>query len=119
MASGSALLRQWTLLRALCAQPGGATIRELMQELGASEKTVRRDLETFQAVGFPLQETVEEYGRKRWSLDPAKTPPSLSFAFDEAVALSPAACGRGLKRGVGASPLDHRRVSAAERPRPH
>jgi len=35
----------------------------------------------------PLEETVEEFGRKRWRLDPAKTQPGLGFAFDEAVAL--------------------------------
>jgi len=50
-------------------------------------KTIRRDLETFQQVGFPLQETVVEFGRKRWRLDPAKSGPGLSFALDEAIAL--------------------------------
>ncbi len=34
-----------------------------------------------------MEETVCDHGLKRWRLDPAKTQPGLSFAFDEAVAL--------------------------------
>jgi len=45
------------------------------------------NLETFQEVGFPLEEHVGDHGRKAWCLDPAKTQPGLGFAFDEAVAL--------------------------------
>lgn len=59
-------VRQWLLLKILSA---------------------RRDLETFREVGFPLQDSVGDHGRKAWSLDPAKTQPGLGFAFDEAVAL--------------------------------
>jgi proteasome accessory factor B len=58
-----------------------------MHELGASEKTVRRDLETFQKVGFPLQEEVGPHGRKAWHVQPAGDTPGLSFTFDEAIAL--------------------------------
>ena len=81
------LVRQWLLLRTLSARRCGATLKELVQELGVSEKTVRRDLETFQAVGFPLVGTVERFGRKTWRIEPAKSGPGLCFAFDEAVAL--------------------------------
>lgn len=87
MRGDSPLLRQWTLLKALSSRPGGATVRELVRELGVSEKTVRRDLETFQRVGFPLQEHVGPHGRKAWGLQPAAEPPGLSFTFDEAIAL--------------------------------
>lgn len=87
MRGQSALVRQWTLLRTLCARPGGVTVRELVQELGVSEKTVRRDLETFRKVGFPLQEQVGEHGCKWWRIEPCADQPGLSFAFDEAVAL--------------------------------
>lgn len=87
MRDDSPLLRQWTLLKTLSSRPGGATVRELVQELGVSEKTVRRDLETFQWVGFPLQEHVGPHGRKAWGLQPAADPPGLSFTFDEAIAL--------------------------------
>lgn len=81
------LVRQWILLRLLCARRGGLTVREMVDELAVSAKTVRRDLEMFQQAGFPLEETVEDFGRKRWRLDPSKTGPGLSFAFDEAIAL--------------------------------
>ena len=83
----SPLVRQWILLKTLCARSCGATVKELVHELGVSEKTIRRDLETFQKVGFPLQEEVGGQGRKAWRIDPAKNQPGLSFAFDEAIAL--------------------------------
>jgi predicted DNA-binding transcriptional regulator YafY len=81
------LVRQWTLLRTLCARHYGATVKELAETVGASIKTIRRDLETFQTVGFPLVETVEQFGRKKWHIDPAKTQPGMCFAFDEAISL--------------------------------
>lgn len=87
MRGDSPLLRQWTLLKALSSRPGGATVRELVRALGVSEKTVRRDLETFQRVGFPLQEHMGPHGRKAWWLQPVAAPPGLSFTFDEAIAL--------------------------------
>jgi len=81
------LVRQWMLLRTLSARHGGASIGELVEEFAVSEKTIRRDLETFSAAGFPLEETVEQYGRKKWRLDAARTAPGMAFTFDEAVAL--------------------------------
>jgi predicted DNA-binding transcriptional regulator YafY len=87
MAEQSPLIRQWILLRALCARRHGATVKELVQEMGASDKTIRRDLETFQAAGFPLKETVEQFGRKKWHIDAGRNEPGLGFAFDEAIAL--------------------------------
>jgi proteasome accessory factor B len=87
MSEQAALLRQWILLKALSSRHYGATVKELAEEVGVSLKTIRRDLETFQAAGFPLEETVEDFGRKKWRLDPAKFQAGLSFAFDEAIAL--------------------------------
>jgi proteasome accessory factor B len=87
MARRSPLIRQWILLRALCGSRQGATVEELAKELEVGQKTIRRDLEAFLAVGFPLEETVGRFGRKKWRLDPAKTQPGMSFAFDEAIAL--------------------------------
>jgi predicted DNA-binding transcriptional regulator YafY len=65
----------------------GSTVRELARELGVHDKMIRRDLVTFRSVAIPLGEIVEEFGPKRWRLDPKKTRPGLDFAFDEAVAL--------------------------------
>lgn len=81
------LIRQWILLRMLCAKRYGMTVKEMVAEMGVSEKTIRRDLETFQAAGFPLKETVEDFGRKKWSIDRDRAKPELSFLFDEAIAL--------------------------------
>ena len=87
MAEKSPLVRQWILLRLLAARRYGATIKEMVEETGVSEKTIRRDLGTFKAAGFPLEEISEEFGRKKWRLDPAKTQPGMTFTFDEAIAL--------------------------------
>lgn len=81
------LVRQWVLLKTLAARRYGATVAELAQELGVHEKTIRRDLIVFQEVGFPLEETAGERGRKTWSMRTQGGPPELSFGFDEALAL--------------------------------
>ncbi|MFH1921538.1 MAG: WYL domain-containing protein, partial [Planctomycetota bacterium] len=81
------LVRQWILLRTLCSRHQGATVKEMCEEMGVSEKTIHRDLETFQQAGFPLEETVGDYGRKKWRINPMKSQPGLSFAFDEAISL--------------------------------
>ncbi len=87
MHGDSPLVRQWLLLQKLCSCPSGTTVEELMRELAVSEKTVRRDLETFQRAGFPLREQLEDHGRKRWRIDSAAGQPGLWFAYDEAAAL--------------------------------
>lgn len=96
------LVRQWTLLRILCARHHGATVREMAQEMGVSDKTIRRDLETFARVGFPLTETVQDHGRKKYGLDHDKVQPSLTFAFDEAIALY---LGRQLLEPLAGTPF--------------
>jgi proteasome accessory factor B len=87
MTETSPLVRQWILLRILCARRHGVTIKELAEEMGVGEKTIRRDLEAFQTAGFPMIETVGQFGRKSYRIDPEKNQPGMSFAFDEAIAL--------------------------------
>jgi predicted DNA-binding transcriptional regulator YafY len=87
MTEASPLVRQWILLRTLCTRRQGATIKELSAEMGVGEKTIRRDLEAFQTAGFPLTETVGQFGRKSWRIDPNNHQPGMSFAYDEAIAL--------------------------------
>jgi predicted DNA-binding transcriptional regulator YafY len=87
MSEETPLVRQWILLRMLSALHHGASVKEMADEMGVSEKTIRRDLESFQRAGFPLAETVEEHGRKKWHVDPDRNQPGLSFALDEAIAL--------------------------------
>ncbi|MCC6127297.1 MAG: WYL domain-containing protein [Pirellulales bacterium] len=87
MEASSPLVRQWLLLRTLSVRRYGVTIKELAEDSGVSEKTIRRDLETFQAAGFPLEEIVEEFGRKKWKLECDGDPPDLRLLWDEAAAL--------------------------------
>jgi predicted DNA-binding transcriptional regulator YafY len=83
----SPLIRQWILLKTLASRKYGATVKELTKEAGVSVKTIRRDLETFQAAHFPLQEVVGDFGRKKWHLESAKPPAELNFTWEEAAAL--------------------------------
>jgi proteasome accessory factor B len=66
------------------------------------EKTIRRDLETFLTAGFPLAETLGEFGRKKWRLDVDKAQPGMAFAFDEALALY---LGRHLLEPLAGTPF--------------
>jgi len=83
----SALVRQWILLRTLSQRHDGVGVQTLARELHVHDKTVRRDLEMLRAAGFPIEETAEAFGRKKWRIDPAKAQPAVGFTFDEAVAL--------------------------------
>lgn len=87
MADIAPLARQWKLLHTLSARRLGATVRELSDELGVVDKTIRRDLLFLARTGFPLTESVGEYGRKSWRLDFPSGVPPLSFTLTEAAAL--------------------------------
>jgi len=86
MKDRSPLLRQWTLLRAISAAGGQATVKSLVEQTGVSEKTIRRDVALLRKVGFPVSEAVGEFGRKTFAIDGASVPP-LAFTYDEALAL--------------------------------
>ena len=49
-----------------------------------SQKTIRRDLVTFRTVGFPIEETAGDHGRKAYHLESGWGKHELSFTFDEA-----------------------------------
>jgi predicted DNA-binding transcriptional regulator YafY len=87
MRDDSSLRRQWILLRSLTASRLGLTVREMATEAGVNDKTIRRDLDSFQRVGFPLEETVGEFGRKKWKISGHGNQPPLNFNFEEAAAL--------------------------------
>jgi DeoR-like helix-turn-helix domain len=55
--------RQWILLRTLVARRHGISVRDMAREAKVAEKTIRRDLQLFQKLGFPLLETNCERGR--------------------------------------------------------
>lgn len=87
MADIPPLLRQWTLLRTLSARRFGATLRQIADESGVSQKTALRDLALLRKLGFPIAEAVGERGRKHWKLDGHAGVPPLSFTLEEAAAL--------------------------------
>ena len=87
MAELSPLARQWKLLQTLSARQRGATVRELSDEMEVVDKTIRRDLLFLTRTGFPLAETVGEYGRKSWKLDTGPGIASLKFNLTEILSL--------------------------------
>jgi predicted DNA-binding transcriptional regulator YafY len=104
MADDLPLVRQWLLFRLLCQRHYGVSVKDLMQEFDVSEKTVRRDLVTFQRAGFPLKEKLGEFGRKTWYLETGKDAPALTFTFDEAIALH---LGRRFLEPLAGTPFWH------------
>ena len=62
------MVRQWQLLEWLSSEPEGVTVAEAAIATGMDQKTIRRDLILLRKIGFDLDETVEERGRKRWRI---------------------------------------------------
>jgi predicted DNA-binding transcriptional regulator YafY len=83
----TALRRQWILLKALTSRRRELTVKEMAVEVGVCEKTIRRDLELFRSVGFPVEETIGARGRKSWRMKESWGQPPLAFDFEEAAAL--------------------------------
>ncbi|MBI1247519.1 WYL domain-containing protein [bacterium] len=81
------LQRQWMVLRTLCARRYGATVRELANEHQCSLKTIRRDLELLQGLGFPISDEEREHGCKYWVAKSDSTTPTLKFDFSEILGL--------------------------------
>jgi len=63
------------------------TVCEMADEHDVSQRTIRRDLAAMQQVGFPLEESESDHGRKHWRLRPGASNPQLTFTWDEAIAL--------------------------------
>ena len=83
-----AVVRQWTLLQSLSNRHYGMTLQEMSDETGVTTRTIRRDLALLQEVGFPVSENHKsDHGRRHWQLDPSAKKISLSFDWEEAMAL--------------------------------
>ena len=78
--------RQLMLLNLLTSRRHGLTVAELKDYFNVSLKTIRRDLKRLQECGFPLSETTEDHGRRRWTLSGNKIA-GAGLGFDEAFAL--------------------------------
>lgn len=88
MTTGSPqLVRQWLLLKKLCASHVGKTVAELSSELEVTAKTIRRDLAVFHDAGFPIEESAGPTGRKSYRVVNGSRIPELCFTYDEALAL--------------------------------
>lgn len=99
----SPLSRQWTLLQSLAAHHYGLTIKEMAAEHGVTTKTIGRDLEKFQEVGFPVSVCqTSEHGCQHWRLDSDAKLIPLNLAWDEAIALY---LGRRLLDPLAGTPI--------------
>lgn len=84
-----AILRQWSLLQALAAERNGATLQELAERFGASEKTIRRDLTTLAEIfnGLKSEIVAGERGRKHYFFRENGISFGLGLNYDELLAL--------------------------------
>jgi len=81
-------LRRILILQTLSARREGVTARELTTEHGVNLKTIRRDLELLDRMGFTLEQKTGEGGRKFWKLSPeAWNPPAIQLTMGETLAL--------------------------------
>ena len=69
MAKGSQLSRQWQLLRILENFHYGVSVEELAEKVEYCRRTVERDLDDLQRLGFPIAFETEDYGKKLWRLE--------------------------------------------------
>lgn len=78
MRDETALRRHLVLLRTLSSRRYGLTIQEMADESGVAAKTIRRDLDLFRSLGFDLEESVGEFGRKTWKITTGSNPVEAS-----------------------------------------
>ena len=68
MARGELILRQWNLLKMLQTRGEGITLRDIAGDLDVSERTIQRDFEVLQELGFPIDFEEDEGGKRFWHL---------------------------------------------------
>ncbi len=88
MARGEQLQRQWMLLKTLQTRGEGIPLRQLSEDLSVSERTMQRDLEMLQELGFPVCHENDSYGKRFWRMphDFFRTAP-LTLSLTEAISL--------------------------------
>jgi predicted DNA-binding transcriptional regulator YafY len=88
MARGEQILRHWNLLKTLQTRGEGIPLRQLAEEFEVSERTIQRDFEMLQDLGFPVEHQEDEYGKRYWWMphDFFRTGP-LVLSLTEAVSL--------------------------------
>lgn len=68
MARGEQILRHWNLLRTLQTRGPGVALRDLAAEYEVSERTIQRDFEILQELGFPIHHEEDTHGKRFWRL---------------------------------------------------
>ena len=68
MARGEQILRHWNLLKTLQTRGEGMPLRQLAEEFEVSERTIQRDFEMLQELGFPIAHQEDEYGKRYWRM---------------------------------------------------
>ena len=88
MARGEQITRHWNLLKILQTRGMGVPLRTLVEEFEVSERTIQRDFEVLQEVGFPVEFEEDEFGKRFWRMphDFFRTGP-LVLSLTEAVSL--------------------------------
>ena len=66
MARGEPLFRQWRLLKTLQSHRFGIATCELAERLECTKRTVQRDLNLLQQVGFPISYEERDFGKRFW-----------------------------------------------------
>ncbi len=88
MSRGEQIVRHWRMLQMLQRRGVGLTLREMMDELEVSDRTLQRDIEFLTQVGFPIRFEEDEVGKRYWRLphDYFKTSPFV-LSVTEAISL--------------------------------
>lgn len=88
MARGELIQRQWNLLKTLQTRGEGMPLRELAHQFGVTERTVQRDFEALQELGFPIEYDQDDSGKRYWRMphDFFSTGP-LVIGLTEAISL--------------------------------
>jgi len=68
MARGGQLLRQWKMLKMLQTRGDGLPLSQLATDLDVDERTVQRDIATFDEIGIPIDYHEDDYNRRFWKL---------------------------------------------------
>lgn len=102
MADDAPIMRHLNLLRILGARRMGVTLRDLADELGVDQRTIRRDLDRLRQAAIPVEDHTGEFGRKTWRLGESWCKAPIQFDFEEAAALY---LGRQLLESMAGTPF--------------
>lgn len=80
------MFRQWRILNLVGQRVEGITVKELATQFATSQRTIQRDLDLLQSVGFPLNATTGPHGRKHWRCGTGMIP-AINLSLTEAAAI--------------------------------